>query len=62
MVNTTYQIESRFNKKTLKLFYGLVGKSTSIFGFKSIREARNFLVIINNKINVEIKSTRPTMG
>ena len=41
-----YSIESKLNKQTLKLYYGLVGKSTSIFGFKSIREARKFLCAI----------------
>jgi len=44
-----YQIQSKLNKQTLKLYYGLVGKSTSIFGFSSIRKAREFLVIINKK-------------
>jgi hypothetical protein len=44
-----YTISSKLNKKTLKLYYGLVGKLNEIWGFKSIREVRKFLLIINNK-------------
>ena len=56
-----YQIQSTLNKQTLKLYYGLVGKNTSIFGFSSIRKAREFLVILNKKINETSLAKRPKM-
>jgi len=44
-----YNIESKFNKQTLKLYYGLVSNRTSAWGFRSIRKAREFLSLIINK-------------
>lgn len=40
-----YQISSKLNKKTLKLYYGIIGR-TELWGFKSYSEAFNFLILI----------------
>ena len=44
-----YEIQSRFNKVTRKMYYGLVGK-TEIFGFATVTKAREFLQKLKNMV------------